>query len=256
MVQNLPLIIGVCADVVQNGAHAYHQVGDKYIRALTDTNQAMIVVLPALFDLLDESLQEQYIRQLDGLLLTGSYSNLHPSYYGEQAAENDDAQTDPMRDASNWQLIRKATEHNLPILGICRGFQELNAFFGGTLHHRVHEVSGLNDHREDKNAPLAQQYAPAHAVNIHQGGLMSQWFEQPQIEVNSIHMQGVNRLGEPLIVEASASDGLIEAFSHPKLNFLFAVQWHPEWKPEQYPQNKKIINSFIDACHRFHKDMK
>ncbi|WP_216362521.1 gamma-glutamyl-gamma-aminobutyrate hydrolase family protein [Bowmanella denitrificans] len=246
------LFIGVCADMIQRGPHAYHQAGDKYIRALLQGNHAVVpVIIPTLFHQLPDVSQTALLSGLDGILLTGSYSNLHPSYYQESEQEGDDAERDPHRDASNWALFDKALALDVPILGICRGFQELNVYFGGTLHHRLHEVAGLLEHREDKSAELDIQYGPAHPVSLSQGGLLAGWFEhQHSIEVNSIHMQGVKSLGQGLTVEATAPDGLIEAFSRSASRFLLAVQWHPEWMPHQYPQNARILQGFIDACYQ------
>ncbi|MBN7820131.1 gamma-glutamyl-gamma-aminobutyrate hydrolase family protein [Bowmanella yangjiangensis] len=245
-----PLFIGVCADLIVRGPHAYHQSGDKYIRALMHGDTPVVpLVIPALFHTLSKACQSAFIEKLDGVLLTGSYSNLHPSYYEEAEQEGDDAERDPHRDASNWALFDSVLAADLPMLGICRGFQELNVYFGGSLHHRLHEVKGLMDHREDKEQPVEQQYAPAHPVQLSGQGILSEWFaSQQSIQVNSIHMQGVKELGHGLQVEARAEDGLIEAFSRPHSSFLLALQWHPEWRPEQYPQNAQILTGFIEAC--------
>ncbi|MDF2177059.1 gamma-glutamyl-gamma-aminobutyrate hydrolase family protein [Aliiglaciecola sp. CAU 1673] len=245
-----PLLIGVCADVTQQGAHAFHQAGDKYLRALSVTSPNVApIIIPAFFHELSAAAQEALLGTLDGLMLTGSYSNLHPSYYQQSLKEGDDASRDPHRDASNWALLELAMAKKLPILAICRGFQELNVYFGGSLHHRIHEVEGLMDHREDKSRPIEEQYAPAHPVKLLTGGYLAKWFSpNTSIEVNSIHMQGVDRLGKGLHIEAQSEDGLVEAFSLDDYPFLLAVQWHPEWKPQQYPQNAQIIQGFINTC--------
>ncbi|WP_088331054.1 gamma-glutamyl-gamma-aminobutyrate hydrolase family protein [Lacimicrobium sp. SS2-24] len=244
------LVIGICADVHTQGVHQYHQAGDKYVRALTSLSQHVVpVIIPALFHELSEQAQDTLLATLDGVMLTGSYSNLHPGYYQSALPDDDDAARDPHRDASNWKLIEKILAADLPLLGICRGFQELNVYFGGTLHHRIHEVPGLMDHREDKSLPLEQQYACAHSISLTEKGVLSQWFAPRQeIKVNSIHMQGIDRLGKHLKVEATAPDGLVEAFSCPDYTFLVAVQWHPEWQPHNYPDNASVIQGFIQAC--------
>ncbi|WP_156413647.1 gamma-glutamyl-gamma-aminobutyrate hydrolase family protein [Lacimicrobium alkaliphilum] len=244
------LIIGICADVHKQGVHKYHQAGDKYVRALTSVSDKIIpVIIPALFNELSEPAQDKLLSGLDGIMLTGSYSNLHPSYYQSDLPDNDDAQRDPHRDASNWKLIEKVLAADIPLLGICRGFQELNVYFGGSLHHRIHEVPGLMDHREDKSLPLEQQYAYAHPVSLQENGVLAGWFApRTEIRVNSIHMQGIDKLGDRLRIEASAPDGLIEAFSCPDYQFLTAVQWHPEWQPHNYADNAVVIQGFIQAC--------
>jgi putative glutamine amidotransferase len=246
---NKTLVIGICADAQQHGAHVYHQAGDKYIRALTSVGENIVpLILPALFHELTATAQQKLLSTLDGVMLTGSYSNLDPGYYKQSHIKSDD-QRDPHRDASNWLLIEKSLEAKLPILGICRGFQELNVYFGGSLHHRVHEVEGMQDHREDKEQELESQYGYAHSVGLDSKGLLTKWFAPRQkIQVNSIHMQGIDKIGKGLQVEALAEDGLVEAFSHPDYPFLLAVQWHPEWRPDQYADNRRIIQGFIDAC--------
>lgn len=246
---NKTLVIGICADAQQHGAHVYHQAGDKYIRALTSVADNIVpFIIPALFHELSIAAQQKLLSTLDGVMLTGSYSNLNPSYYQQGYILSDD-QRDPQRDASNWQLIKKLLDAKLPILGICRGFQELNVYFGGSLHHRVHEVEGMQDHREDKLQDLESQYGYAHTVTLNSKGLLTKWFAPRQaIQVNSIHMQGIDKLGKNLQVEAVADDGLVEAFSHPDYPFLLAVQWHPEWRPDQYADNRRVIQGFIDAC--------
>jgi putative glutamine amidotransferase len=247
---NKTLIIGICADAQQQGAHVYHQAGDKYIRALTSVGENIVpFILPALFHELSTAAQQRLLSTLDGVMLTGSYSNLDPSYYLQGHILSDD-QRDPQRDASNWLLIEKLLDAKLPILGICRGFQELNVYFGGTLHHRVHEVVGMQDHREDKLQSLDSQYDYAHTVALNDKGLLTEWFApRREIRVNSIHMQGIEKLGQGLQIEAKAADGLVEAFSLADYPFLLAVQWHPEWRPDQYADNRRIIQGFIDACH-------
>jgi len=246
---NKTLVIGICADAQRHGAHVYHQAGDKYIRALTSVGENIVpLILPALFHELSASARQRLLQSLDGVMLTGAYSNLDPSYY-QQGHKLSDDQRDPQRDASNWQLIKQLLDAHIPILGICRGLQELNVYFGGTLHHRVHEVEGLQDHREDKLQNLETQYGYAHSIALDDKGMLADWFAPRQaIQVNSIHMQGIDKLGQGLQVEALAADGLVEAFSLPDYPFLLAVQWHPEWLPDQYADNRRIIQGFVDAC--------
>jgi putative glutamine amidotransferase len=136
----------------------------------------------------------------------------------------------------------------VPLLGICRGFQEVNVAFGGTLLQRVHEVPGHLDHRDDETLDLETQYGPAHAVCLEPGGLLARLAGMPEIRVNSLHWQGVERLGEGLAVEARAPDGLVEGFQvRDARSFAVAVQWHPEWRAMSNPFSRALFAAFGDA---------
>src|SRR5207248_8138888 len=155
-------LIGIPADRRMVGAHPFHMVGEKYARAVLDAAGAAPLLIPALADELgfDELLQ-----RLDGLLFTGSPSNVEPHRYaGPPSAPG--TLHDPARDATTLPLIRKAVGAGVPVFGICRGFQEMNVAFGGTLHQRLHEVPGYLDHRDDGTQPLEVQYGPAHEVTL------------------------------------------------------------------------------------------
>jgi putative glutamine amidotransferase len=185
---------------------------------------------------------------VDGILLTGSVSNVDPARYGKPL-NNSDMYMDKARDATTFPLIEAAIKAGKPLLGICRGFQELNVAFGGTLHQEVHAQSDLMDHRE-KPGPLEVQYGPSHIVKIVKNGQLSQILNgAEEITVNSIHGQGIDKLGDNLKAEATAPDGLIEAIRVENAkNFAFAVQWHPEWKVLENDQSQAIFKAFGDAC--------
>jgi putative glutamine amidotransferase len=152
---------------------------------------------------------------------------------------------DVARDATTLPLIPAAIERGVPVLGICRGFQEMNVAFGGTLHQRLYEVQGLSDHREDESQPLEVQYGPAHEVVLEPGGILRGLAGTDRIRVNSLHSQGVDRLSEKLVVEARAPDGVIEAFrvrNAPR--FALAVQWHPEWQAMSNDFSRALFAAF------------
>jgi putative glutamine amidotransferase len=138
----------------------------------------------------------------------------------------------------------------MPLLAICRGFQEMNVAYGGTLWQRIHEIEGCRDHRENPEAPIDEQYGPAHAVELMPGGHLERLAGTSRITVNSLHSQGVQTLGRDLEIEARAPDGVIEAFrvrSAP--SFAIAVQWHPEWKFETNPFSRALFAAFGAAVH-------
>jgi putative glutamine amidotransferase len=218
-------------------------VGEKYIDAVADGAKALPVLIPALGSELDPS---AILAGCDGVLFTGSASNVEPHHYGGPASAPGTLH-DPSRDATTLPLIPRAIAAGVPVLAICRGFQEMNVAYGGTLHQRLHEA-GFSDHREDGSDPLEVQYGPAHEVLLEPGGLLRDIAGRDRIEVNSLHWQGVERLGRDLEVEARAPDGVIEAFrvAHAPA-FAVGVQWHPEWQFEKNPFSRALFAAFGDA---------
>ncbi|WP_341304254.1 gamma-glutamyl-gamma-aminobutyrate hydrolase family protein [Pseudomonas sp. TMP25] len=240
-------IIGVSACTKQIGHNIYHTAGDKYLQAIAQVAGGMPVIIPALGEQLD---QAYLLQHLDGLVFTGSPSNVEPHHYAGDASEPGTAH-DPARDTTTLPLIKAAIAAGIPVLGICRGFQEMNVAFGGTLHQRVHEVAGLMDHREPADLPADQQYGLRHALHVQPGGLLASIGLPADIQVNSIHGQGVQRLAPGLRVEALAPDGLIEAFSVVAAkSFALGVQWHPEWQVRSNPNYLAIFQAFGEACRK------
>jgi len=238
--------VGLPSDRKRIGPHPFHAVGEKYVRAVVEGAECLPVLLPALQPALPA---DALLAGLDGLLLTGSVSNIEPHHYSDEASWDGNIH-DPARDENNFALIPRAIALGLPILAICRGFQEINVVFGGRLHQKVHEVPGMMDHRENPEDPLDLQYAPRHELALAAGGLLAGIAGTDRVAVNSVHGQGVARLGEGLVVEATAPDGLIEAYRRDGGAFLLAVQWHPEWKVRETPLHHGIFRAFGDACRR------
>lgn len=238
-------LVGViaCRRIVEG--HPAHMVTDKYVRTLRDYGLEP-VMLPVWEDL-ETCTAGALLDRLDGLVLTGSYTNVLPDRYGaNRIAEN--TREDRDRDSAAMTWIPLALERCLPLLGICRGFQEFNVAFGGTLYQAVQKVEGKLDHREPEG-DRSEQYSPTHSLDIRPGGRLAALFQEPRASVNSLHQQGIDRLGEGLRVEAVAPDGLIEAVSVIDApNFTLAVQWHPEWQPREHPLYAAIFEGFASAC--------
>ncbi|MGE4406281.1 gamma-glutamyl-gamma-aminobutyrate hydrolase family protein [Pseudomonas sp.] len=236
-------LIGVSACTKQIGSHCFHIAGDKYLRAAAIAG--MPLVIPALDELIEPA---ALLENFDGLLFTGSPSNVEPHHYGGPASAAGTPH-DPPRDRLTLPLIRAAVEAGIPVFGICRGFQEMNVAFGGSLHQKVHEAGPYQDHRENPDDPLEVQYGLSHALHVQPGGLLQRLGLPAQIQVNSVHGQGVERLGDGLRIEALAPDGLIEAFSveHAR-SFALGVQWHPEWKVHEHPHYLALFQGFAEAC--------
>lgn len=238
-------VIGIPADRRTLGAHPFHVVGEKYITAVLRQAEAMPLLIPSLGDELG---LPDLIDELDGLLFTGSPSNVEPRHYGGEASRPGTLH-DPARDATTLGLIPRAIAAGVPVLGICRGFQEMNVAFGGTLWQHVHEVPGNMRHHEDETAPLDEQYGEAHAVTLAPGGVMARLCGVERIMVNSLHHQGVRDLAPGLIEEARADDGLVEAFRvRDARRFALAVQWHPEWKASENRFSTALFKAFGDAA--------
>lgn len=236
------------------GRHPFHVVGNKYIEAIRLAGAVPLMVpgggpgeLPTLLDV------------IDGVLLTGSPSNVHPSHFDENVLD-ESLPLDPVRDGWTLPLIRAALERGIPLLGICRGLQEVNVALGGSLHQAVQAQPGHMDHRGNATLPVEQEYGLAHPVDIQPGGVLDPILQGldasvrqgSQVRVNSLHGQGVKRLAEGLRIEARAPDGIVEAFSRPGKGFNLCLQWHPEWLAETNPVSMKIFEAFGAACRAHH----
>lgn len=238
-------LIGVPADRRVIDPHPFQMAGEKYLDALFNGSGGVPIIIPAMPDDVDI---DDLLTRFDGIFLTGSYSNVEPHHYdGEPSDEG--TLHDPHRDAVTLPLAKKALETGVPLLAVCRGFQELNVALGGTLHQKVHEVAGYHNHLENKSDPLDKQYGPSHLVNLTDGGLLRELAGSDQVMVNSLHAQGVARLANGVRVEAIADDGLIEAFRVDGVpGFALAVQWHPEWRSSENRFSTAIFKAFGDAC--------
>ena len=238
-------IIGVPSDRRVYGPHPFHMVGEKYLQALVDGADALPLMTPVLADDLDI---DELLAQFDGIFLTGSYSNVEPHHYDGEPSEEGTLH-DPHRDALTLPLAKRALETGVPLLAVCRGFQELNVALGGTLHQKVHEVPGYHNHLENKDDPLDVQYGPSHPVSFPEGSLLRDLMGVEACPVNSLHAQAVAKLAEGVVVEAVADDGLVEAFRVDDVaGFALAVQWHPEWKATENELSMAIFKAFGDAC--------
>lgn len=219
-------------------------LGEKYARAVKENALAEPVVFP----MADVAQIPALLDLVDGVMLTGSPSNVHPSHFGESVA-NPVLPLDERRDALTLALVKVCIATAVPLLGICRGFQEINVALGGTLHQQVQTVSEMMDHREPAGEPYALQYAPSHEVRLVPGSSIAQWAGGDVAQVNSLHGQGIGRLAQGLRALAHAPDGLVEAFEvRGAKAFAYAVQWHPEWRTAENPFYTAIFKAFGEAC--------
>lgn len=241
-------VVAVTTDLKVLGGHPSYSVAKKYVDPVLPLSGAMPLLLPSMGA---ELPVERLLDTVDGLVFTGSPSNIEPHHY-QQSLRNPESPADPARDATTLPLIRAAIARGMPVFGICRGFQEINVALGGTLHQEVHNTPGYDDHREDGSLDVEGQYGLAHEVRAVPGSLIERIVGRPAWQVNSLHGQGIQDLAPDLVALAHAPDGLVEAYGHRTApGFLIAVQWHPEWQAAQNPVSRALYAAFGDACRQF-----
>jgi putative glutamine amidotransferase len=241
----MPLIgITCCARFADE--RVIHRTNDDYVRAVVGCVGGLPFLIPAMGEAAPLG---EIVERLDGLIVTGSPSNIQPCLYGGEPAPAGSLE-DPDRDAITLPLIRAVVEAGIPLLGVCRGHQEINVAFGGTLYQRVHEQPGYADHR-DRDLPIAEKYAPVHTVTLTKGGFLERLLGRSEIFVNSLHGQGIDRVATGLAVEARAPDGLVECIRVEQARtFALGVQWHPEWRYQDNPISQALFGAFAGAARR------
>ena len=240
------VLIPACSNDIRG--HASHTVQRKYADAVFYGSECTPLLVPAMGAALDI---DALLDVASGLCLSGSPSNVGAALYGEDVSQPHLPQ-DAQRDELMMPLIKRAIERGVPILGVCRGFQEINVALGGSLHQAVHDLDDFDAHILPGDVSPAERYGFTHSARVVQGGVLNKILGKIDIEVNSVHGQGIKNLAPNLVVEALAPDGLVEAFriaDHP--NFALAVQWHPEWRMADNPDSVAIFQAFGAACRAF-----
>ena len=233
-------VVGILANTEVIDGVSHHAVRDVYVRAVTDVAGCAAVVLPV------GALASESVRRLDGVLLTGHKSNVRPESYGGPPGHN---RLDPDRDQAAFGAIRLAVDAGIPLLGVCRGIQELNVAYGGTLRVLGHADPAGVEHAEDLTLRRDEQYLPQHPVLITEGGTLHGILGSTQAWVNSLHGQAIDVLASALRPEATTADGVIEAASVADARTLaLGVQWHPEWHASTDPVCRRIFSAFGAAC--------
>ncbi len=233
--------IPACARLV-NG-QLRHDTPARYAAAVLGGSGATPIMIPPLGEP-----QLAVLDRLDGLLLSGSPSNVHPDHYDGGESRTPDLH-DLERDATTLRLIPEAVARGIPVLAICRGIQELNVALGGTLYQAIHAEPGRFDHRGQGDT-IEQRYNPCHLVAL--SGGMADMVGATKILVNSLHAQAVDQLAPGLVVEAVAPDGTIEAVRAPDAQgWVVGVQWHPEWRYADDTASLAIFRAFGEACRAY-----
>ncbi|SAL34941.1 glutamine amidotransferase, class I [Caballeronia arvi] len=240
-------LVGVVCDRFFVGEHDVHSAKQSYVRALMTCAQVSPVLIPASRDV--ESVAD-YLDGVNGLLFPGGASNVESRLYG--GVPDADMLVDPDRDHVALELMRGAAERGMPFLGICRGFQEMNVAFGGTLHPDIHASGHSEDHLENLNEDLLTRYRYRHEIELVDDGALSKLAGGARrVRVNSLHRQGVAQLAPHLAVEARAPDGLIEAIRLDGHAFALGVQWHPEAMVAGDALSRALFEAFGASCRRY-----
>jgi putative glutamine amidotransferase len=226
-------VLGIICCNRQVGTEPAQAVMERYVRAAMTYADVAALLIPSLPDLMNA---QEVAGRLDGVLLTGTPSNIEGARYGD---EGGDGPFDPGRDAIAFGMIQAMIGRARPVFGICRGFQEINVALGGILRRDVATNPELLPHHAPDGTGFDGMFDHRHRVDLTEGGMLAAVYDRPQLEVNSVHYQGIGQLADGLTVEARAEDGLVEAFSATLSGApVLAVQWHPEWHTEKDPDSQ------------------
>jgi putative glutamine amidotransferase len=230
-----------------------HIVGDDYhvqgtgvinVSAVADVVKALPLMVPADPRVIDIP---SLLAACDGFVFTGGRPNVHPRYYGEEETEAH-GEFDHCRDQLVLDLITSCVQRGQPVLGICRGFQEFNVAFGGTLHPEIRDLPGRMNHRMPPEGTIEEKFALRHSIALTPGGVFARLFGADEVMVNSLHGQGIKDKGPRIVIDGHAPDGTPEAiYVADAPGFTLAVQWHPEWNAANDPVSRALFEGFGDA---------
>lgn len=240
-------IVVIVADIREFDAERWHCVPDQYLAAVSKVANVLPLFLPALGEDIDI---DALLDRVDGVMLSGSKANVHPSNFGVEPHERFEPY-DQDRDATSLPLTRAAIERGVPFFAICRGVQEMNVALGGSLKAKIHEDEGVLDHRAPTTEIRDQLFAIAHTVTTREGGCVERVIgAQPR--VNSLHEQAIDVVAPRLQVEATADDGTVEAVSViDAKDYAVGVQWHPEYWAESDATSRRLFEAFGNAVRAY-----
>ncbi|MDZ3831310.1 MAG: gamma-glutamyl-gamma-aminobutyrate hydrolase family protein [Sphingopyxis sp.] len=231
-------VLGIIACNRPVGTETAQVVVSRYAAAAMRHADCAALIIPSLPDHMRAG---EIVGRLDGVLLTGTPSNVEPARYGDGAAG--EGPFDPDRDRMMIDLVAAVIAAQRPLFGICRGFQEINVALGGTLRRDTSANEALLPHHAPAGAAFDAMFDHRHRVDLAEGGMLAAAYGQPSLDVNSVHYQGIGTLADGLAVEARAPDGLVEAYSaRPNGAPLLAVQWHPEWATDDKAQSQTYFH--------------
>lgn len=227
-----------------NDQYLVHGTGRINSEAVSKVTGAVPLVVPSDPDIVSV---DDLMEACDGFVFTGGRPNVHPEEYGEEPTEAH-GDFDRCRDRLALPLITRCVEAGQPVLGICRGFQEFNVAFGGSLHPEIRDLPGRMNHRMPPDGTMEEKFALRHSVDFLEGTVCSGIFGSSQVVVNSLHGQGIKEAGPRVVIEGHAPDGTPEAMSISGApGFAVAVQWHPEWNAENNAVSRCLFEAFAKA---------
>ncbi|WP_025770334.1 gamma-glutamyl-gamma-aminobutyrate hydrolase family protein [Thioalkalivibrio sp. HK1] len=232
------------------GNYPIHATGSLNIDCVERFTGCLALLLPASGARLDSDAKDDLVDRIDGLLLTGGRANIEPHHYQGEAFPEDEI-VDPERDSVVLTMVRACIAAEVPVLGICRGIQEMNVALGGSLHYRLHLLEDTDDHRMPQREDVSREeiFRLRHPVRLTPGGLFERLAGKEEVMVNSLHGQGIDRLADDLEVEATSHDGVIEGVRlRDDRSFTVGVQWHAEWKPEEHTLSRRLFEEFGRAA--------
>jgi putative glutamine amidotransferase len=238
-------IVVIVSNFNDDENHASHRVGDRFVVVVRDICDALPLLLPALGSGAD---LDTLLDNIDGVILTGGASNVNPHHYGGGEAR-DQTLLDARRDGVALELVRACVERSVPLFGVCRGIQEMNVALGGSLHQYMHELPGHFDHRRPREKPISVQLGARQRITLTPGGILQDLANGArQLMVNTLHAQGIDRLADPLVIEAVADDGTIEAVRVAESpTFTVGVQWHAEYRTSEHALYRALFAAFGEA---------
>lgn len=242
-------IILVTSDIKAIDGYNWHAAPSTYLAALTSTAKVIPLIAPSLGADMDDA--ECILNQVDGVLATGSRSNVNPALYGLEPTEAN-GPYDPERDGATLPLLRRAVQKGIPVFAICRGMQELNVAFGGSLITEIQNMDGREDHRAPVSEHQDERFRLAHSITIKTGSLLETVLGTDKIEVNSLHRQALGTLGDGIEVIAEAEDGTIEAVGVKNAcGYVIATQWHPEYWVNSDLPSRRLFEAFGNAARNY-----
>ncbi len=239
-------VIGIMGNYhLVNDEYPTHAAGITNTQAVAEVCDALPLIIPsdpAFIDL------DHLMDVCDGFVFTGGRPNVHPEEYGEEETP-EHGTFDRERDALSLALIRACVERGQPILGICRGFQEVNVAFGGSLYPEIRDLPGRQNHRMPTDGDLAHKFTNTHAVTFTEGGPFHALYNLTEVTTNSLHGQGIKEPGGRIVIDGVAPDGTPEAiYVKDAPGFTLSVQWHPEWQAARDPVSRPLFEAFGEAC--------
>lgn len=242
-------VIGIISNFYElNDQYPVYAAGTMNTEAIARVSGCIPLIVPAIPDYASV---KDLMAHFDGFVLTGGRPNVHPEEYGHEETEAH-GEFDRNRDRLVLPLVRACVEAGQPVMGICRGFQEVNVAMGGTLHPEIRDLEGRDNHRMPPDGTLAEKFELRHDVEVSENGPFHKMFGAQRVLTNTLHGQGICQAGPRVVIDGRADDGTPEAiYIEDAPGFTMSVQWHPEWNTENDPVSKPLFEAFGDAARAF-----